>query len=429
MRDRHERERGGIDALDAAIRDSAAAGLPAIQVSPAQGKLLHLIAKVRGARRILEVGTLGGYSTLKDYNLGRTNYLGVSGGVGVLKNLWSKWNGIFGGWTNTKMGDILDGSSNTFAFGEASGGERDSVSFRRPQHGGDSLGNLYYGIRTTGTAPAPLNTTAGFVVRYSAAGVPSYVDTVTATGDVNVQRVTHGSALGLSNDEQSLYVAMKGTTSTTTPFLVAMNASTLGVINKVALTDPRNGFPASITDVSTASPMVAPDNDVYFGVQANPYNGSRGWLLRFNADLTVQKTPGGFGWDYTAGIVPASMIPDYHGTSTYLLFCKYNNYANITDGDGINKLAILDPNREIDSRYVNQLVTLKNGRITSGLTAVETAGSLTLKRAEGVEEVLLRGQIDTVEATGQSLMPEGLEKEIPAEAMADLLAYLIQQGG
>ena len=92
-------------------------------------------------------------------------------------------------------------------------------------------------------------------------------------------------------------------------------------------------------------------------------------------------------------------------------------------------VAILDPNREIDSRYVNQLVTLKNGRITSGLTAVETAGSLTLKRAEGVEEVLLRGQIDTVEATGQSLMPEGLEKEIPPEAMADLLAYLIQQGG
>jgi len=69
------------------------------------------------------LGTLGGYSTLKDYNLGRTNYLGVSGGVGVLKNLWSKWNGIFGGWTNTKMGDILDGSSNTFAFGEASGGD------------------------------------------------------------------------------------------------------------------------------------------------------------------------------------------------------------------------------------------------------------------------------------------------------------------
>jgi putative heme-binding domain-containing protein len=92
-------------------------------------------------------------------------------------------------------------------------------------------------------------------------------------------------------------------------------------------------------------------------------------------------------------------------------------------------VAILDPNREIDARYVNQVVTLRSGRTTTGLTAVETAGSLTLKRAEGVEEVLLRGQIDSVEATGQSLMPEGLEKEIPPASMADLLAYLIQQGG
>lgn len=92
-------------------------------------------------------------------------------------------------------------------------------------------------------------------------------------------------------------------------------------------------------------------------------------------------------------------------------------------------IAILDPNREIDARFVNQMVTLKTGRITTGLTLVETASSLTLRRAEAVEEVLLRGQIDQVEATGQSLMPEGLEKEIPPEAMADLLAYLLQQGG
>jgi len=50
--------------LEGAIQASEAAGLPAIQVSPLQGKLLHLIAVVRGARSILEIGTLGGYSTI-----------------------------------------------------------------------------------------------------------------------------------------------------------------------------------------------------------------------------------------------------------------------------------------------------------------------------------------------------------------------------
>ncbi len=51
------------DALNAAVADSAKAGLPQIQVAPNQGKLLMLLAQIRGARRILEIGTLGGYST------------------------------------------------------------------------------------------------------------------------------------------------------------------------------------------------------------------------------------------------------------------------------------------------------------------------------------------------------------------------------
>ena len=50
--------------LEAALADSTAAGLPQINVAPNQGKLLELIAKIRGARRILEIGTLGGYSTI-----------------------------------------------------------------------------------------------------------------------------------------------------------------------------------------------------------------------------------------------------------------------------------------------------------------------------------------------------------------------------
>ena len=50
--------------LDGALRRSAAAGLPAINVSPNQGKFLYLLAKIAGAKNILEIGTLGGYSSI-----------------------------------------------------------------------------------------------------------------------------------------------------------------------------------------------------------------------------------------------------------------------------------------------------------------------------------------------------------------------------
>ncbi|HLM87061.1 MAG TPA: O-methyltransferase [Solirubrobacteraceae bacterium] len=55
---------GSDPALDAALKASADAGLPPIALTPALGKLLHLLARMHGARSILEVGTLGGYSTI-----------------------------------------------------------------------------------------------------------------------------------------------------------------------------------------------------------------------------------------------------------------------------------------------------------------------------------------------------------------------------
>src|SRR3990170_7008370 len=55
--------------LDAVLQSSEAAGLPAINVSPTQGKLLQMLSRLCGARRILEIGTLAGYSAIW---LGRT---------------------------------------------------------------------------------------------------------------------------------------------------------------------------------------------------------------------------------------------------------------------------------------------------------------------------------------------------------------------
>src|SRR5690242_5749826 len=52
------------DALSGALAATVAANMPPISVTPTQGKLLHLLAQMIGARRILEIGTLGGYSTI-----------------------------------------------------------------------------------------------------------------------------------------------------------------------------------------------------------------------------------------------------------------------------------------------------------------------------------------------------------------------------
>jgi putative membrane-bound dehydrogenase-like protein len=85
---------------------------------------------------------------------------------------------------------------------------------------------------------------------------------------------------------------------------------------------------------------------------------------------------------------------------------------------------ILNPNAAIDANYINYQVTLKNGRVLTGLIAAETAASLTLKRAENQTDTVLRQDIEEVRSTGTSLMPEGLEKSITVEEMADLLSFL-----
>ena len=73
-----------------------------------------------------------------------------------------------------------------------------------------------------------------------------------------------------------------------------------------------------------------------------PSNHARGWLLHFDVALAPVGEPGAFGWDDTASIVPAGLVPSYLGTSGYLLMTKYNNYAGI-GGNGVNRIALLDP--------------------------------------------------------------------------------------
>jgi hypothetical protein len=98
--------------------------------------------------------------------------------------------------------------------------------------------------------------------------------------------------------------------------------------------------------------MVAPDGRVYYGFLEAPFgsNASRGWLMPFDSLLVSTGAPGAFGWDNTPSVVPVSAVPGYSGSSPYLLMCKYNFYASPGGGDGVNKIAVVDPNQtQIDS--------------------------------------------------------------------------------
>jgi putative heme-binding domain-containing protein len=85
---------------------------------------------------------------------------------------------------------------------------------------------------------------------------------------------------------------------------------------------------------------------------------------------------------------------------------------------------ILDPNRNVDSRYVDYAAVTKSGRSFTGLLASETATSITLRGQEGKEQVILRSELEELRSTGKSLMPEGLEKDLSKQDLADLITYL-----
>jgi putative membrane-bound dehydrogenase-like protein len=88
-------------------------------------------------------------------------------------------------------------------------------------------------------------------------------------------------------------------------------------------------------------------------------------------------------------------------------------------------LAVLDPNRDVLPQYLNYVVITDDGLTATGMIETETATSLTLRRAEGESDTILRANIDEMANTGLSIMPEGLEEQVSKDDMADLIAYLM----
>lgn len=204
----------------------------------------------------------------------------------------------------------------------------------------DAAGNAYFGFFVTAANSAGLSSG---VARVAANGTGSWQPAGALANDSMIDRVAMNSAPGLSMDEATLYVAVSGATGR--GYLLALDSATLAPVNRVALMDPGSGAQARIPADGTASPTIGPDGDVYFGVleSSGGAHNSRGWLLHFDAALSQTRIPGSFGWDDTATIVPASSVASYAGASTYLLATKYNNYAGSGSGDGLNRMAVLDP--------------------------------------------------------------------------------------
>ncbi len=85
---------------------------------------------------------------------------------------------------------------------------------------------------------------------------------------------------------------------------------------------------------------------------------------------------------------------------------------------------ILDPNAKVEPRFTDYAVVTVDGRVFNGLMVSETVEAVILRQTENKQRIIARNDIDTIRASGKSLMPEGVEKEITIQQMADLLEYL-----
>jgi putative membrane-bound dehydrogenase-like protein len=89
-------------------------------------------------------------------------------------------------------------------------------------------------------------------------------------------------------------------------------------------------------------------------------------------------------------------------------------------------VAALDPNREVDARYITWVAALNDGRTLSGILVEETATTVRLREAGGKEHVVLRNDLESLRSSQKSLMPEGIEKDLSPKDLANVLAYVSQ---
>lgn len=87
-------------------------------------------------------------------------------------------------------------------------------------------------------------------------------------------------------------------------------------------------------------------------------------------------------------------------------------------------LNVLAPNREVKPKFLSYVLVTGDGRILTGMITAENANSVTIRRTDGTSVTVQRIDIEELRSTGTSFMPEGLEKTVTVQDMADLLSYL-----
>jgi len=214
---------------------------------------------------------------------------------------------------------------------------------------------LFYSVRVRPNAAFPLLTqdSMDFIVR---------VNTTDFTNRKRLASYVGGEAFfnnfptqfipAFTKDGSRLYWSVTTSGSFGPARMALLEASDLQLVRSTPILDPRsNSQYAWLLQDSTSSPTVGPDGDVYYGVLGARVNGvsrSIGWMMHWDSQLLAAKTVGGFGWDDTASLVDVASVPLYTGSSSYLLFIKFNDYLGREGGKGLHRLVLLDPNDQTE---------------------------------------------------------------------------------